>query len=106
MDRCVTLATLEAMDEAQREACLLPVATLLTCHSPVSLSAPDAARFLSGVRRRGAWPNQTQVAVHGPDGSLLGTAQVRAGELIPTRLLNPMEIDQILKTTPPALCAA
>jgi tRNA pseudouridine55 synthase len=106
LDHCVTLASLEAMDEAQREACLLPVVSLLTRHSAVRLTAEDAARFLSGVRRRGAWPDQAQVAVHGPDGSLLGTAQVRSGELIPTRLLNPMEIDQILKTLPPALCAA
>ena len=106
LDRCVTLASLEAMDEAQREACLLSVVSLLTRHSTVRLTAADAVRFLSGVRRRGTWPDQAQVAVHGPDGSLLGTAQVRSGELIPTRLLNPMEIDQILKTLPPALCAA
>ena len=37
---------------------------------------------------------------------VLGTAQVVDGELIPTRLLSPIEIDQILKSSPQALCAA
>jgi tRNA pseudouridine55 synthase len=47
------------------------------------------------------------VAVYGPEGHcLLGTAQVVDGELIPTRLLSPIEIDQILKSSPQALCAA
>jgi hypothetical protein len=29
-----------------------------------------------------------------------------AGELIPSRLLSPIEIDQIVKSSPQALCAA
>jgi tRNA pseudouridine55 synthase len=94
--QCVTLAALEAMEPAGRDACLLPVGALLADHTPVTLGAQDAARFLSGMRRRGTWPDAPQVAVTGPDGALLGTAHARAGELIPGRLLSPIEIQQIL----------
>lgn len=107
LDRCVTLAALEAMDEARRERCLLPVDALLAGYSPLKLDETNAMRFLSGVRRRGSWPDLARVAVYGPDpGALLGTAHVAAGELIPTRLLSPIEIDQILKYSPQTLCAA
>jgi tRNA pseudouridine55 synthase len=68
LERCVTLAALEAMDEAQRERCLLPVEALLDDHSPLTLEAVDVARFLNGVRRRGSWPDQARVAVYGPAG--------------------------------------
>ena len=107
-DRCVTLAALDAMSEAEREAQLLPVPTLLADHIPITLDADNAARFLSGVRRRGTWPNQAQVAVFGPSPSattttttattLLGSAHTAGGELIPGRLLSPIEIQQILET--------
>jgi tRNA pseudouridine55 synthase len=64
------------------------------------LRGPYAARFLSGLRRRGAWADAGQVAVFGDaPRSLLGTAHVRAGELIPSRLLSPIEIQQILGQT-------
>jgi tRNA pseudouridine55 synthase len=92
--QCVTLVAFEAMDEAEREACLLPPEFLLEGHTRVTLGSDDAARFLSGLRRRGAWPDAAQVAVFGPDHKLLGTAHVRAGELIPGRLLSPLEIQQ------------
>jgi tRNA pseudouridine55 synthase len=94
--QCVTLAALEAMEPVGRDACLLAVGVLLADHTPVTLGAQDAARFLSGMRRRGRWPDAPQVAVTGPDGSLLGTAHAKAGELIPGRLLSPIEIQQIL----------
>ncbi len=94
--QCVTLAELEAMDEPQRLTCLLPVDALLASHSRVTLDSDNAARFLSGLRRRGAWPDAAQVAVYAQaDGSLLGTAQVSAGELIPGRLLSAIEIEQM-----------
>ena len=96
--RCVTLQALEAMDEDERLACLQPVAALLPDHTAVTLDADNAGRFLSGLRRRGHWADHDHIAVYGPPGSLLGTAQVKAGELIPGRLLSPPEIQQILET--------
>lgn len=94
--QCVTLEALEAMTEAQRLACLLPVSSLLPDHTVVTLDADNTSRFLSGVRRRGDWPDAPQVAVYAlATGALLGTAQVLAGELIPGRLLSPIEIEQI-----------
>ena len=105
INQCVTLAALEAMSEPERSGCLLPVPMLLQDHTPVTLDEDNASRFLSGVRRRGAWPNQSQVAVYGPAlgtgpglTTLLGSAHTAGGELIPGRLLSPIEIQQILKT--------
>ena len=105
VNQCVTLDALQAMGESERVGCLLPVPMLLQDHTPVTLDEDNAARFLSGVRRRGAWPNQTQVAVYGPAPgtrptatTLLGIAHTAGGELIPGRLLSPIEIQQILKT--------
>lgn len=98
VDQCVTLEALEAMTEEQRLACLLPVESLLRDHTVVTLEDESAGRFLSGVRRRGAWPDTARVAVFGNRPcALLGTAHVQAGELIPGRLLSPLEIEQILK---------
>lgn len=97
----VTLEALEAMDEADRLACLLPVESLLPGHEAVMLDSDNAARFLTGLRRRGAWHDSEQVAVYGDEPrALLGTAHVKAGELIPGRLLSPPEIQQILERTP------
>jgi tRNA pseudouridine55 synthase len=93
--QCVTLAQLEAMNDNQRLACLLPVDSLLAGWQAVTLDADNAGRFLSGLRRRGTWADAPQVAVYGPQGALLGSAAVRAGELIPTRLLNPLEVQHL-----------
>jgi tRNA pseudouridine55 synthase len=102
--QCVTLADLEAMAEDERAARLLPVEALLPGHTRVVLGTEDAARFLSGLRRRGAWPNDPHVAVFGEEPrALLGTAHVKAGELIPSRLLSPIEIQQILGSQEPAI---
>ena len=95
---CVTLDQLEAMDEEQRHALLRPVDSLLQGHHPITLAPHDSGRFLSGLRRRGAWPDCEHVSVYGQDPhSLLGTAHVKAGELIPTRLLSPLEIKSLLE---------
>ncbi|TFZ04936.1 tRNA pseudouridine(55) synthase TruB [Ramlibacter rhizophilus] len=153
---CTTVEALEAMSEQDRLGCLLPPQSLLEGHAPVMLGSEDAGRFLSGVRRRGAWPDCDAVAVFGPGGAagsvpaepfdklrangiasvpaepfdkpranamtsvraepvealsttqggrsralssvLLGTGHVKAGELIPGRLLSPIEIQQILSS--------
>ncbi|MCA3237905.1 MAG: tRNA pseudouridine(55) synthase TruB [Curvibacter sp.] len=97
-DHCVTLESLESLDEAVRPARLKPVDTLLTGHATVTLDGENAGRFLSGLRRRGNWPDAEQLAVYGGQPhALLGTAHVKAGELIPGRLLSPVEIQQILE---------
>jgi len=102
--QCVTLAALEAMSEAQRLACLLPVKSLLPDHTVVTLDDDNAARFLSGLRRRGSWLDAAQVAVYAQtDQALLGTAHITAGELIPGRLLSPIEIEQITHESRTAL---
>lgn len=102
LSQCVTLSALEAMSEEERLNCLLPVASLLRDHAVLTLDDQNAGRFLSGVRRRVDWPDAKQVAVYGPTplpqlggGCLLGTAHIKAGELIPGRLLSPLEIGQM-----------
>ena len=97
---CVTLEDLSAMDEPQREARLMPVQSLLGDHTVVTLDIENAGRFLSGVRRRGSWPDLDRVSVFGEQPhALLGSAHVKAGELIPGRLLSPIEIQQILESS-------
>ena len=97
---CISLEELEALPEAEREMKLLPVDALLDGHTPVTLPVDDAGRFLSGVRRRGDWSDNLHVAVYGDSPrALLGTAHVKAGELIPGRLLSPLEIQSILEKT-------
>lgn len=95
--QCITLEALEAMSESERMAALLPVDALLKGHTVVTLDSENAGRFLSGMRRRGPWPDANEVAVYAAETkSLLGTAHVKAGELIPVRLLSPLEISESL----------
>lgn len=100
VSQCVTIEALEAMTEDERLACLLPVESLLEGHARVTLDAENAARFLNGVRRRGEWQvgkDGESIAVFGENPKvLLGTAQVIADELVPGRLLSPLDIEQIL----------
>lgn len=94
--QCISLEALEAMTEPQRLACLLPVDTLLARHTPVLLDEQNAGRFLSGMRRRGDWPDSEAVAVYAEsDRALLGVGHIQSGELIPDRLLSPLDIRQV-----------
>jgi tRNA pseudouridine55 synthase len=93
----ISLDTLEQMDEDSRAKALLPVDCLLGGFTPHTLASDEAGRFLSGLRRRVSQPDQERVAVYGQDPpALLGTAHLTGGELIPDRLLNPQEIEQML----------
>ncbi len=94
-EQCISLESLEALSEDERLKALRPVQSLLPDHTPVILDEQDAGRFLSGMRRRGPWPDKPKVAVFGPDQHFLGAAHVCAGELIPSRLLSPSDIQQI-----------
>jgi tRNA pseudouridine55 synthase len=96
---CMTLERLEALEENERIACLKPVDALLPDHTRVMLDTDNAGRFLSGLRRRGQWQDNERVAVFGDEPrALLGTAHVKGGELIPSRLLSPPEVAQILES--------
>lgn len=93
----ITLEQFEALDEAARLQALQPVQSLLHEYPRITLPAEEAGRFLSGLRRRGPWPDAEHVAVFGENPhALLGTAHVKAGELIPMRLLSPAEVGQML----------
>lgn len=102
--QCITLAALEAMAEPEREARLLPVQSLVSGYPCVTLDAENAGRFLSGLRRRGE-PGQwgadaPLVQVYGSQPTaFLGSAHITADELIPQRLLSPVEIQHILQAT-------
>ncbi len=93
LERAVTLEALEAMSEAERDACLLSADALLAECPVVRLGADDAARFLAGMRRRLGLADAPQVRVFGPEPSaFLGAGHIVAGELISTRLLSPSEV--------------
>ena len=99
--QCITLQALEAMTEAERDACLLPPQILVAPYPTVTLGVEDAGRFLSGLRRRGQWgPAAPLVQVYGSEpAAFLGTAHITADELIPQRLLSPIEIQDMLHAT-------
>jgi tRNA pseudouridine55 synthase len=99
ISQCTTLERFEALDDAARLSCLQTVDSLLPHHTPVTLDSENAGRFLSGLRRRGEWLDNDNVAVFGEQPrALLGTAHVKGGELIPSRLLSPPEVAQILES--------
>ncbi len=101
--QCVGLAQLEAMSESERLACLRPVDALLAGHERVTLDGDNSGRFLSGLRRRVDLPDHPRVAVFGSaPQALLGVAHITARELIPDRLLSPIDIQQILENRPHA----
>jgi len=92
-----TLETLAALDEAQRDALLLPADALLADWPAVRLADDEAGRFLSGLRRRLDRPDAAKVRVYGPQpGAFLGSAHIAGGELISTRLLSPPEVQALL----------
>ncbi|MBY0463972.1 MAG: tRNA pseudouridine(55) synthase TruB [Burkholderiales bacterium] len=101
-EQCITLQELEAMNPDQRAQRLHGVDVLLADHTPVILDSDNSARFSSGMRRRTALPDTAAVSVYGPTAHvLLGSAYIVGGELIPQRLLNPQDIEQIQRQSAP-----
>ena len=97
IDDAITLDELAALDESQRDARLLPPDALLADWTALRLPADEAGRFLTGLRRRVDAPDNDRVRVYGPEPrALLGAAHIQAGELIPDRLLSPVELQGLL----------
>jgi tRNA pseudouridine55 synthase len=93
IDDAITLDALAELSPGDREARLKAPDALLAEWPEWRLSAAEAARFLTGLRRRVDAPDEPRVRVYGPgQKSLLGAAHITAGELIPDRLLSPLEI--------------
>jgi tRNA pseudouridine55 synthase len=92
----ITIDTLAALPEPEREARLLPPDCLLADWPAVQLPADEAGRFLTGLRRRVAQADADAVRVYGTQPrAFLGTAHITAGELIADRLLSPLEIQAL-----------
>jgi tRNA pseudouridine55 synthase len=106
LDDAHTLDELAAMDERGRDTCLLDADALLADCPVVRLGPEDAARFLTGVRRRLPLADAACVRVYGPAPqaspggperqAFLGAGHIAAGELISTRLLSPIEVQGLL----------
>ena len=93
--KALTLEQIEALSDEERLSAVQPVDSLLSSHLNVTLDNENAGRFLSGLRRRTELPDHEHVAVYGDHPrALLGSAHIKAGELIPTRLLSPIEVSQ------------
>ncbi len=114
----ITIDALTSLDETAREKRLLPADVLVSAWPEVRLPDDEAGRFLHGLRRRVALADAPAVRVY-RDGAaasasadaaspgatvlfpatgaaapraFLGTAHITAGELIPNRLLSPLEV--------------
>jgi tRNA pseudouridine55 synthase len=97
VEASITLDALAALTDAERDAHLLPPDALLAEWPEHRLPAHEAARFLTGLRRRVNAPDAPRLRVYGPEQrALLGSAHITAGELIPDRLLSPLEIESLL----------
>lgn len=93
----ITLEALHALEPTAREARLLPPDVLLSGWPAVRLAADEAARFLTGLRRRTDARDCEAVRVYGPEPhAFLGSAHVKGGELIPGRLLSPPEVQALV----------
>ena len=95
----VGLDALEALSEAQRDALLRPADSLLSAWPELQLAADEAARFLTGLRRRVAAADAPAVRVYAEQPrAFLGSGHVAAGELIADRLLSPAEVQACAAT--------
>ncbi len=101
--QALTIEQLQALDEAGRAARLLPPDVLLQAWPALHLPGDEAGRFLTGLRRRVALPDAPAVRVYGSEPrAFLGAAHIAGGELIPDRLLSPIEVQALMGAVPPA----
>jgi tRNA pseudouridine55 synthase len=93
LGQAVTLETLAELDEAARDALLLPLDVLLAGWPEVRLPEDEAGRFLTGLRRRVSLADAAAVRVYAQaPRAFLGSAHIAGGELIADRLLSPLEV--------------
>jgi tRNA pseudouridine55 synthase len=93
----ISLDALAELDEPARDALLHPPDCLLDDWPLLRLAEAEAARFLSGLRRRVNEPDRQAVRVYGPEpAAFLGSAHITAGELIADRLLSPNEVQALI----------
>ena len=100
VDQAISLDALAALTETEREALLRPPDALLADWPELRLSSAEAARFLTGLRRRLdagiSAADVPHVRVYGPEpNAFLGSAHITAGELIADRLLSPQEVQSL-----------
>jgi tRNA pseudouridine55 synthase len=96
--QAVSLERLNELDEPQRDAWLKHPDALLQSWPAHCLPRDEAARFLTGLRRRVTEADRAAVRVYGPEpAALLGSAHITAGELIADRLLSPVEVQELLE---------
>lgn len=101
VDQAISLDALAALTETEREALLRPPDALLADWPALCLDEAEAARFLTGLRRRldpaMSAEDVPKVRVYGPEPTMfLGSAHITAGELIADRLLSPQEVQSLL----------
>lgn len=112
VEEAVTLEDLQALSDAERQALIKPMDVLVSHWPAVALDDAEAARFLTGLRRRTSLPDTAAVRVYGNNPAatrdqrpqvFLGSAHVKEGELIPSRLLSPVEVQGQLDALLPPL---
>lgn len=87
LDRAVTLQQIEAADEDQRPAYLLPPLAGVAHLAVRRLDEAEAARVGLGQRLRQAGATDGPVALLAPDGTLLAIGRVTAGVVQPEKVL-------------------
>lgn len=100
--QAITIDALAALSEVERADRLLPPDVLLGGWPALQLDEAEAGRFLTGLRRRTEAGDCPAVRVYGPApqgrpeaAAFLGSAHIKAGELIPGRLLSPPEVQAL-----------
>ena len=102
LDDAVTLEALQAMSDTERLGRLHDPDLLLADCPQIRLDADEAGKLLAGMRRRTAAPAAPRVRAFGPEPrAFLGSARVAGGELIPERLLSPVELQTLLAGAQP-----
>lgn len=88
LDKAYTLGQLEAMDEAQRDACLMPLDSLVQNVPLLELDAVQASRLAQGQRlglRDGRPDGKRRLYA---EGRFIGLGELSGGRLSPSRLLS------------------